>query len=1236
MDLALGRGPGVWLALTSIAFDISVLEIFWTLSRGFTVIVQEEANRAPTRARPIGFSLFYFAADSAAGSGGKYELLLKGAKFADTHGFEAVWTPERHFHPFGGLYPNPSLTSAALAVLTENVGLRAGSVVLPLHSPIRCAEEWSVVDNLSNGRVGLSFASGWHAADFALAPANFKDRRELMAQGIETIRALWRGESIGATSGDGKAIQIKMYPPPVQREPAMWITASGNPDTFAMAGRMGVRVLTNLLVMRPEELIANIGVYRRAYHDAGHGRDGSDGHITLMLHTFVGRSEREVREAVRGPFLEYLRTSTDLINKARWELTAFAKGSDSQAAAPPGATMDLDDLSADDMAALLDHAYQRYFATAGLFGTPESCVATVDRLRAMGINEIACLIDFGVNEKTVLDNLEYLDALRRLTAVAPNGDQDGEYAIARQIHRHGVTHMQCTPSLLAMLATDDESLAAVASLDTLLVGGEALPPALVDRVRASYRGVIRNMYGPTETTVWSTTTLVASAAAGITIGRPMANTRVYVVDRHLRPLPIGVPGELLIGGWGVARGYLGRPSLTAERFVRDPFGNEGERLYRTGDLARWLPSGELEYLGRNDHQVKVRGYRIELGEIEAVLGAHPGVRESVVVARTESSAEVRLTAYVVASRTGGPGDSASGATDGPWRTVWDETYREAQPDDVSFNVAGWRSSFDGEPIAPEEMREWVEATTARIVATAQRASAAGAPDRILEIGCGTGLLLFRLAPRCERYVGVDFSMSALDYVRSHLEEQGIHNVELECLAADALGDLASSGPFGTVILNSVVQYFPDVAYLQRVLRLAWERVAPGGALVVGDVRSLAHLRAFHAAVELARAPADAPLRELSARVDKRVADERELVVDAGLFEALGRHWGNLAEVSVDLKQGRAHNEMNCFRFDVVLRKSGGGAAPTRRPIVREVAAPEPCTEPALQALLREEPASLRVVGVPNARVIVEVEAAARMALAPAGAERDVRALLAALAPLREVALDPDDLRRMHPHYDISFSFTADRPGAMNVEFRHRNRQDARTEAGGQVIGPTYDAFESFANRPARPVAEGAGLIVALREHVRAKLPDYMIPSAFVVLESLPLTPNGKVNRAALPAPERTRVETSARFQPPKNELEQHIVSVLAELVGVAAPGVDDNFFDLGANSLMLVQVSVRLRDLLGRPVPLVRLFQFPTARSLATVLAKADAPDESAPKEGQERAQVRRTLANARTIRGRR
>jgi natural product biosynthesis luciferase-like monooxygenase protein len=1273
MDAALGTTPGVWLALTSISFDISVLELFWTLARGFTVIVQEDAERAAAqrraigRAKPISFSLFYFAAD-AGGTGGRYRLLLEGAKFADTHGFEAIWTPERHFHPFGGLYPNPSVTSAAIAAVTERIAIRAGSVVLPLHNPIRCAEEWSVVDNLSNGRVGLSFASGWHASDFALAPANFEERRELMARGIETVKALWRGEAVPATSGDGKSIQVKMYPPPVQREPRIWVTASGNPETFAMAGRMGASILTNLLVMKPEELVANAAVYRQAYRDAGH--PGS-GHVTLMLHTFVGADLEDVRARVRGPFLEYLRTSTDLINKARWELTAFAKADDRKGP-NADATMDLDHLSPEDMDAILAHAFERYFSTAGLFGTPDTCMVAVERLRDMGVDEVACLVDFGLDTDVVLASLVHLDELRQRSSAAADGE---DYTIAAQIRRHGVTHMQCTPSLLGMLAIDGEALAALGSLRQLLVGGEALAPALVARVRSAYRGTLRNMYGPTETTVWSTTAAIADGTEPVTIGRPIANTRVYVVDLRMRPLPIGVPGELLIGGAGVVRGYLERPELTAERFVSDPFGEPGDRLYRTGDLARWLPTGELEFLGRCDHQVKIRGYRIELGEIEAVLAGHPSVRECVVVAWAEGAGHTRLVAYVVPRSDGVASAPSDSRGPSPWETIWDETYKQEHSGDGALNAVGWKSSYDDQPIPEGEMREWVESSAARILGMARASTSA---PRVLEVGCGTGMVLLRVAPSCAHYTGIDFSEAALAHVAAEVRARSMNNVTLERRSADDLGALTSQAPFDAVILNSVVQYFPDADYLAKVLLAAYGHLAPGGAIFVGDVRSLAHLYSFHVAIELARSPASATIADLEGRVRRRRAEESELVLDPTFFEALSRSLPDVASMQVDLRPGRAKNEMTRFRYDVVLRKAGAGVTALTPPS-RSVTAPEPFSRDAVRALLMDRPTSLVVRDVRNARLADEVLVTELLAAGRAGATVDE--LRAIVSSSRGEAIEPDDLRTIHPEYDVTIAFSPQRLDRMDATFRHRsnvesgvaphatNRFAFRSElspsgleradrfAFRSELSPSgleradRFAFRSelspsgleradrlrepsfYANQPARPASTGQ-LVPSLRTRLREKLPEYMMPNAFVVLDAMPLTPNGKVDRGALPAPDRARHATSTKYVPPASDLEQGIAGVLQELLGVDEVGRDDNFFDLGANSLMMVQASVRLRAVLRRDVSLVQMFQFPSIRSLAGMLGSEDRGEAKAAKEGHDRAQARRdAMARRREMR---
>ncbi len=658
------EGAGVWLAVTSLSFDISALELLWTLARGFKVVlyaghdrrgshrsrVQSPGSKTMTQdsdVRCVDFSLFYFASDGGEAGGDKYRLLLEGAKFADRHGFAAVWTPERHFHAFGGLYPNPSVAGAALAALTQRVQIRAGSVVLPLHHPIRVAEEWALVDNLSGGRVGVSFASGWQSNDFVLNPETYADRKALMFRNIETVRRLWRGERLAFVGPNGKEVEVQTLPRPVQPELPVWVTAAGSPDTFRMAGEIGANLLTHLLGQGVEDLAEKIAVYRRAREGHGHGR----GHVTLMVHTFVGEDEDEVRETVRGPMTDYLRSAVDLIKQAATsspQLTLRSR----QTGKSPVELLESKDLSEEDMRALLDHAFERYFKTSGLFGTPETCLDTVRRLRAADVDEIACLIDFGVETGAALAHLEHLNALRELAfaEAAPAGA-----SIPDLIAAHGVTHLQCTPSMARLLVADEETRGALGSLRTLLIGGEAFPAELARELSGVVSGDVLNVYGPTETTIWSALHRLDGPEDPVPIGHPLANTGLYILDRYLQPVPVGQPGELFIGGHGVVRGYLNRPELTAERFIPDPFGGDpGARLYRTGDLARYRMDGAVEFLGRLDHQVKVRGYRVELGEIESLLDQHPAVRTSVVVAREDTPGDQRLVAYLIPRGDGMP------------------------------------------------------------------------------------------------------------------------------------------------------------------------------------------------------------------------------------------------------------------------------------------------------------------------------------------------------------------------------------------------------------------------------------------------------------------------------------------------------------------------------------------------------------------------------------------------------
>ncbi|HEY2732891.1 MAG TPA: MupA/Atu3671 family FMN-dependent luciferase-like monooxygenase, partial [Polyangiales bacterium] len=497
MDEVIPHQPGdVWLSVTSLSFDISVLELFWTLARGLTVVVYHDRVResdeaapeitgvvpriapATSRSKPIQFSLFMWGAQDTA-STQMYSLMLEAARFGDQHGFAAIWTPERHFHAFGGAYPNPSVTGAALAAITQRIQIRAGSCVVPLHHPARVAEEWSVVDNLSGGRVGISFASGWQPDDFLLQPANYRDNKRVMAESIDQVRRLWRGEELGFPGPLGQEVRIRTQPRPVQAELPFWITAAGHPDTFKLAGRSGANILTHLLGQSIDEVSEKIAMYRAARAEAG--LDPKTGVVTLMLHTHIGESIEAVRARVREPMKAYLRSSVHLIKGFAWAFPAFKRPSGT--AANPN-DIDIGGLSEEELDAVLEFAFERYFETSGLFGTPESCLAIIQKLSAIDVDDVACLIDFGVADAQVRSGLEQLARLQTLAQQPPSAattfGHDGAFSLASQIRKRGVTHMQCTPALMRMARSDDDARAAIDSVAHLLIGGEAFPLNLAE------------------------------------------------------------------------------------------------------------------------------------------------------------------------------------------------------------------------------------------------------------------------------------------------------------------------------------------------------------------------------------------------------------------------------------------------------------------------------------------------------------------------------------------------------------------------------------------------------------------------------------------------------------------------------------------------------------------------------------------------------------------------------------
>ncbi|HEY7818465.1 MAG TPA: AMP-binding protein, partial [Vicinamibacteria bacterium] len=495
--------------------------------------------------------------------------------------------------------------------------------------------------------------------------------------------------------------------------------------------------------------------------------------------------------------------------------------------------------------------------------------------------------------------------------------------LSKRLREEAIDVLFLTTALFNQLVRDEPQI--LATLKVALFGGEAVQVESVRRaLEAGPPRRLLHVYGPTETTTfasWHEVDRIENGTGTIPIGRPIGNTALYVLDPEGSPVAAGVSGELHIGGPGLARAYRGHPALTAEKFVPHGLAGEaGARLYRTGDLCRWTADGRIEFQGRFDHQVKLRGFRIELGEIEAALAGLEGVRQAAVVARAEGSGAKRLVAYVAMDPDrGAKPEAVSEVLQAERIEKWQEVYenvvyegmeREEAIEDPTFNIVGWQSSYTGAPIPPSEMKEQIEQTVARIRAQE--------PRRVLEIGCGTGLLLFRIAPDCESYWGTDFSEVALSYAGDWVKKRGLQGIRLEKRLADDFQGFARDS-FDAVILNSVVQYFPSVSYLLQVLEGALGVLEPGGFIYLGDIRSLPLLEAFHTAVQLHQASDGMSGEELRRRVEEHVRREQELVLAPAFFEALGKRLPQIQHVQIQPKRGRARNELTEFRYDVILR-----------------------------------------------------------------------------------------------------------------------------------------------------------------------------------------------------------------------------------------------------------------------------------------------------------------------------
>jgi|GEM_PF-170348 len=762
----------------------------------------------------------------------------------------------------------------------------------------------------------------------------------------------------------------------------------------------------------------------------------------------------------------------------------------------------------------------------------------------------------------------------------PQETVDGD-ALLALMRRHRVTMMQATPTTWQLLF--QSGWQGQPSLSKILCGGEAMPRSLADRL-LSCGETVWNMYGPTETTVWSSICPVG-AGGDISIGAPIANTQLYVLDERLLPVPVGFPGELCIGGAGVARGYHKDPQQTKSRFLRNPF--HPGTLYRTGDIACFKEPGMLAVLGRKDEQIKLRGFRIELGEIERAIASHPAISRAVVVGRDD-----RLIAYCLRSAFA-PADAvparAEDAACAEWAGVWDRAY-ESNVEDPAFNIAGWQNSYDGLMFSKEEMRDWQASTVNRVLSYS--------PQRAFEIGCGAGLVLFAVAPHCSSYRAVDASQQAVDLIRRSLGS--LPQVTCEHSPAHKLPDIAA-GSVDTIIVNSVVQYFPSESYLMSIIEWASQAVTQG-RIFIGDVRDLALLNVFHADIVHYKSRPDTSDDELRRRAERSRQFERELVIAPQFFSNLPSVLPRIRRVDIALRDGDYVNEMTRYRYDVTLHvgEVASGAGKT----IEDVAfdwRKERLDLAKLRRRLDRTPAKqLRLTNVPNGRL--------------GGVYKRVSSLLdrkATTASRRWV--DLRDLASVAREAGYEAIFQPSRSRDIWAFDAVLWRPGERPDLAWLPPQPIDRAgLARYANVPAAGAPAKVDLARLLRPWLEDRLPGYLMPDFFVELEEFPLTPNGKIDRKALPEPASVATAPAAL---PSDELQQQILAIWSEVLGHNRIGIDDSFFTIGGNSLRVVRVQSELQRLLGRPVPVAMLYEFFTIRGLAAHLAGSKkTPARSLPK----------------------
>ncbi|UKZ78468.1 NRPS [Trichoderma virens FT-333] len=768
----------------------------------------------------------------------------------------------------------------------------------------------------------------------------------------------------------------------------------------------------------------------------------------------------------------------------------------------------------------------------------------------------------------------------------------------------------------------------MASLSAVFVGGERLDPNDLPPSLRAIAGKIIHLYGPTENTTVSTMYCLQRAeycSNGVPIGRAVSNSGAVVMDSKQCLVPLGVIGELVVFGDGLARGYL-NPQLDEGRFVLIQIGDESVRGYRTGDHVRQRLDGQLEFLGRIDGQVKIRGQRVELGEVECALRSHKLVHDAIAVLHygdtDGNSDDARIAGFVTTSAE--LEDEAQNGDESQIVSMWKDRYdadsytgfNDIRPEAYGRDFTGWTSMFDGKDIDKAEMNEWLDDTIATILS-------GGPPGHVLEVGSGSGMILLNILDGLQSYVGLDPSERANNLIgkmSKSLPELNNKVTMYKATAADVCRLEKAAAPPDLVILNSVAQHFPSQEYLYQfvedLLQLGTEMT-----LFFGDIRSYALHKDFLAARALRMAGDEVKLDTIRRMVADMERIESELLVDPAFFTGLvSRLPDRIEHVEIIPKKMRATNELSCYRYTAVVHVKAGGHQASATAIKKQIrhipqsdwidfverGLDRGSLLHLIRASLDSSTSALAISNIPYTKTILE-----RHMVESIRTEKSNDFDGNWVSHMRQRAescahLSVTDLHALAEEagysVEISWARQYSQRGGLDAVF-HQYASDKRK---GRIL---FDFPTDYQNRPyaslsSHPLKHQIRQKTQeqLYELAKTQLPQYMIPQSITILDSMPVNENGKIDRRALVNMIESRITERASIQQPTSEVGRQMQMIWANVLHMEPEtiGINDSFFNLGGNSISAMKVVAATRKI-GWKLSVADIFRSPTLSDVSMV-----------------------------------